>query len=204
MKGGCQPIIAFDGEFSGPFRPSKHYLIAIGFAVRTHADEWRTLRVCFRPPTPAHGFGSQCRAEFWDRPEMAAKLAEWEKEAVDPAAGMKTVVGWIDQQLKDLPGAILVCDCPTDATWLDYYLAAYADHDPLVTYTGSYTGWPIITDDVYRGLLRTLAPWGVTERAAALACVSPPGASTHDPVDDARDIATAFYQIADALHFDKA
>lgn len=196
-------IIAFDGEFSGPFRPHKHYLVAIGFALRTPAGEWRTLRVCFRPPTPAHGFDAQCRAEFWSRPEMVAKLSEWEQVAVDPHAGMKMVVDWIDQQLNDFPGAVLVCDCPTDATWLDYYLATYADHDPLVTYTGKYTGWPIITDDVYRGLLRTHALYGVTERAAELAHVPLLRAATHDPVDDAKDIAHAFQRITEGLHFDQ-
>lgn len=194
-------FIAFDCEFSGPFAPRSHYMVAIGFWMMTPNGEERTLRVCLKPPTPEHRFDPKCWNEFWARDEIRAKLAEWEKVAVDPKEGMQTVVEWINAQLREFPKLKIVCDCPTDATWLDYYLSEYADHAPLITFTGEYTGWPMITDDVYRGMLRTFSMWGVSNEISGMARIPIDCVATHDPVDDARDIGKRFVVVAHAFHF---
>lgn len=187
-------FIGFDGEFSGPFNPRKHYMIALGFvAVLEDGKEVGSMRVCMQPPTPEHGFDRDTLATYWNRPGMPEMLAAFQRDAISPTDAMRYVKSWIDGFVRT--NLHLVCDCTTDATWLDHYLVEFAGAQPLICYGGEYTGWPLVTDDFYRGITGTLDLWGITDTMRNVYKIEDVPRATHDPVDDAREIVGVFVRV---------
>jgi len=200
-------FIGFDGEFSGPFNARKHYMIALGlFAVLEDGTDVGHLRVCMHPPTDEHGFDQRTTDTYWSRPGMSKMLATFQKEAVSPWHAMLHVKNWIDEYVRTYgrPNVHLVCDCTTDATWLDHYLVEFARAQPLICYGGEYTGWPLVTDDFYRGITGTLDLWGITDTMRNVYKIENVPRATHDPVDDAREIVGVFVGVLTGRRADLA
>ena len=194
-------VIAFDLEFTGPFDGDKKaYINAAGFAVYSinYASEVgpkfeNGLRVCIKPPTEKHGFTEGAR-EFWERPEMQEKKAEFEKEAVSVAEAMMQITGFLHEYTVGcaVEEVVVVCDSTEDATWLNMYLARYANHRSLLTFNGSYTGWPIITDHVYYGATGHIQLWNIDHRIDRKFQIPGMLKGDHDPLNDAREIGLRF------------
>jgi len=212
-------VIGFDGEFSGPFgkivrttneEPLKTYLIAFAAYAMTVEKEPKFVDgffVSLNPPeSKGYGFDPATKKEFWDKPENNQLLKDFQRNTSDPDIGVMYFVKWMNDLIKRFghENVIVCCDCPTDATWLDYYLTQYG-YDPLITFFNnitekhnSYTGWPIITDDQYRGYLRTSAGWGLDDKIKDICGYNPQPYSDlyhhqeHHPLYDAYGICSLF------------
>lgn len=198
-------IIAFDGEFSGPFGP-KTYMVAFG-AVAFNVKSGEMIDQFFgamTPPTSAQGFDAECEKQFWSQPKMQKLLAMFKLNAKHPDVVMPEFLQWIENLQKTYQLVTICVDCPTDATWLDYYLTHFANSQPLVTFgDGTYKGWPMVVDDFYRGMLgRPDLMWGMQDALSGhlntgFSMLPPPSipSTPHHPVSDAFEIGRLFLEV---------
>ncbi|HKB53156.1 MAG TPA: hypothetical protein VKD22_04095 [Ramlibacter sp.] len=196
-------VIAFDGEFSGPFN-GVHSLLALGLCAvvynATGVVSIRSKRVCLAAWNGDHVFDPKCRDQFWAKEPMASMLVKFRAEQVPASTGIRDALAWMDDLIKEfgVENTRVVCDCPEDVMYFNDYVARGTQHPTLCTFVGHYVGWPWITDDFYRGLLRTTDAWGLDGRIDKEfeLCV-PKG--DHDPVNDACEIALRFAGVLSKL-----
>lgn len=189
--------IGFDGEFSGP-NLIKNYVIAWGaYAIDKKLNKIDEFYVALKVFSE-RGFNKETKKYFWDKPENQELLKMFEKDAISPKKAMKKFTDWLDN-LNEKYNIILVCDCCADSSWMDYYLAVFTNKNSLIQYGGNYTGWPHISDDAYRGILKINDGWGLDKKIYKKypkLKKSEPG--NHHPTEDAREIIELYVQIMNA------
>jgi len=196
-------VIALDGEFSGP-RVDKNYMVVLGAAVfncYANAETGKLSLVCvekchwaMQPPL-GMVMDEQTKREFWDKPENQKNLAGWASEACSPGVAMTDFAAWLRDTLSGNQACYLVVDSVQDVMWINHYLQFHGNSMPLHLFNG-YTGMPFISDDIYRGFLKSLNLWGLDAAIAKKTGIQNPASGNHDAEDDAYEIGCRFAQVA--------
>jgi hypothetical protein len=136
-------LFAVDIECSGPHLV-QHGIVAIGWCVGDASGrvlEKQRVSLSLDGKT----FGAETKAEYWDRPEQAAQLAQFMREAIAPKEAMQRFIAAVDKW-EETHRVSIVSDNPAyDVKWLDYYLAFFLNRYPLAyTKEKRYRG---ITED---------------------------------------------------------
>lgn len=96
----------------------------------------------------------------------------------------------------------IIVDLPHDATLLTMFsnnllidpktgIHPQSSGIPLHT-RDTYIGGPFVTDDIYRGYLKTCDLWGLDKKIDEITGFVPPKGDAHDPESDAIEIALRF------------
>lgn len=223
--------IALDGEFSGP-RVNKHYMIQLGAAFFDGVSmaPLDTFQVDMNQPLDRE-FDADTLA-WWSnkdspRYEQRQDLIDRSRngKCVDARTAMQQFVEWIYKCAKSISfpenALVFVTDTAgSDVKWIDYYLAFYADHNPLDLFFAAYLGQSYWCDTVsvdmfalgvakitptLRNQKRAKQAWSTCEDAAfnALGVNSMAIASRtphdHEARSDATHIGQTFFLICNEI-----
>ena len=200
-------IIAIDTERTGP-RPTHHYMNALGMRVifikdilsenetfdpKSHIKMGSSKLFILQAPSDEHTFDANTKAQFWDAPENAKLLAEWEPIAINAVAQMHHFLFFLNLTCKHYPRHMIITDCASDIFWIDHYIVQYTGVNPLHMDENRYRGGPFVTDDTYRGFLGVSDLWGLDDKIDKLTGYVPKAYGTpHDPEYDATIIGIRY------------
>ena len=122
-------LFALDIEGSGASF-AHNGIVAIGWCVGTMDGrilEKKRVSVALQK----RGFESRCKTQYWDKPEQAAQLKVFEKEALEPIEAMKQFIASVDRFEDTHDLVILTDNASYDIAWLNYYLDLYLARNPL-------------------------------------------------------------------------
>ena len=170
--GKAKAVLAFDVETTGSIAyrtkdGKKTWMVAAGFQLVAGGMSVDRLKVVFEMPEWGV-FEPDCKKEFWDKPAQKKQLDEYLIEGNPAAENMLQVHNFIRNAEKEYD-VIIACDSPFDADWLQMYLREYGPPECCgieKTAGGAYTGFPYVTDDQYRGALKTTSTWGLEQKLA--------------------------------------
>lgn len=173
-------IVSIDVEASGPI-VTKHAMIQLG-AVAFDSETGEVLSCFLEDINMPEGieWDQKCLVEFWDNdsykklPDNDERKKEEERiyiqkqnfknkinngEGKDPVDVMKLFLVWLKIDVfrnlahEKLENIELTVDTGGfDTTFINYYLAVFANHNPLHLFFGDFKDI-VNTDDVYRGMV---------------------------------------------------